>query len=89
MQQEEYAGYSFEVDETFEWSLRHKLLGIKNALSSLKEECMAESQVTSSNGAKELLETTSKVLEALEHSYERDFQDEGIEYSNKSDEPWD
>lgn len=88
-QQDQYAGYSFEPDETFEWSTRHKLTSIKNSLAGLKEDCIAEAHATENHSVRDVLETAAKVLEALEHSFERDFEDDGIQYSSKSDEPWD
>lgn len=88
-QHHENTGYSFEAHETFEWGMNHRMLMIKNALGSLKEECFSESQVNENHSFKDLLDTTARVLEALEHSFERDFVDEGVIFSPKSSEPWD
>ena len=88
-EQSQYAGYSFGSEETFEWSSRHRLIAIKNSFSNLKEECMAEAHVTENHSIREVLETSARVLEALERSFEKDFEDDGVIYNSKSDEPWD
>lgn len=85
----ENTGYSFEPEERFEWSMNHRMLAIKNSLASLKEECFSEAHINENHSFKDLLDTTGRVLEALEHSFERDFVDEGMVISPKSDEPWD
>lgn len=87
--QNDYAGYSFESEERFEWSMRHRILAIKNSLASLKEDCWSEAEVTETRNMKNMLETSAKILEALEQSFERGFDDDNIGVSPKSLEPWD
>ena len=86
---EEYAGYSFDSEDNFEWSTRHKIHSIMNSIATLKEECIAEAQITPNHRLMDLLETSGRILEVLEHSFEDKMQDEGIIYSPKSAEPWD
>lgn len=88
-QQNDYAGYSFEPEERFEWSMRHRILAIKNSLASLKEDCWSESEITETHNMKNLLETSARILEALELSFEKGFDDDNIGISPKSLEPWD
>lgn len=87
--QNDYTGYSFEAEERFEWSMRHRILAIKNSLASLKEDCWSEAEVTETRNMKNMLETSAKILEALEQSFERGFDDDNMGISPKSQEPWD